>query len=65
MAIDPSEALHKALEREKWAYKRYREAAEQFDDEEIKELFRFLAEEEKKHIQMIQDELDKEVFKEF
>ena len=65
MSIDPSEALFKALEREKWAYKKYSEAVEKFEEEEIKELFSFLAEEEKKHIKMIQDELDKEVFKEF
>ncbi len=65
MAIDPSEALFTALEREKWAYKKYKEAVEKFDEGEVKELFRFLAEEEKRHVQMIQDELDKEVYKEF
>jgi rubrerythrin len=65
MAIDPSEALFEALEREKWAYRKYSEAVEKFEDEEVKELFRFLAEEEKKHVKMIQDELDREVYKEF
>ncbi|NIO16861.1 MAG: hypothetical protein GTN70_07665 [Deltaproteobacteria bacterium] len=58
MDYDPSAVLFDALEREKWAYKKYREAAERFEDESVKELFRFLAEEEKKHIQMIQDEID-------
>lgn len=65
MPIDPSEVLHKALEREKWAYRKYSEAVDQFEDPEIKELFRTLAEEEKRHVEMIQAELDREVFKEF
>jgi rubrerythrin len=58
MTYDPKEVLHDALEREKWAYRKYKEAVEKFEDEKVKELFRFLAEEEKKHIQMIQDEID-------
>ncbi|NIS74798.1 MAG: rubrerythrin family protein [Deltaproteobacteria bacterium] len=58
MANDPSAILFDALEREKWAYKKYKEAIDKFDDEDVKALFRFLAAEEKKHIQMIQDEID-------
>lgn len=62
MNMDPTKVLHSALEKEKWAYKKYMEAVEKFDNEEVKELFRFLAEEEKKHIKMIQDELDSELW---
>lgn len=58
MTTDPAAILFDALEREKWAYKKYKEAIDKFDDENVKELFRFLAAEEKKHIQMIQDEID-------
>jgi rubrerythrin len=60
----PIDAIRKALEREKAAYRGYAEYARIATQPEIRELFLFLAEEEKKHAKLLTDEIEKETFRE-
>lgn len=62
--MSPLEALHIALENEKKSYEFYREAACKIQDTGTKKMFEFLAKEEVRHQQMIQDEMDKGFYRE-
>ncbi|MBP2675082.1 MAG: Rubrerythrin [Deltaproteobacteria bacterium] len=62
--ISPVDAIRKALEREKAAYRGYMTYAEVASPPEIRELFLFLAEEEKKHAKLLADEIEKETLRE-
>ncbi len=53
------EAWRMAIRREKAAYKFYMKALEVLQDPAMKSLFTYLAGEEKKHWDMLQDEFDK------
>jgi rubrerythrin len=64
MSQNPMEIIQLALEREKAAVKEYGEYAKSAEDASIREMFRFLAEEEKKHVKLIQEEIEKEVYQE-
>jgi rubrerythrin len=55
---DPKEAIEIAIKREHEAYMFYSTHAELFDDDATREMFLFLAEEEKKHETKLQQELD-------
>ena len=55
---DPQEAIRIAIKREHEAYVFYRDHAELFENAATKEMFLFLAEEEKKHEEKLQAELD-------
>jgi rubrerythrin len=55
---DPKEALEIAIKRERAAHQFYAAHAELFEDEATREMFLFLAEEEKQHEAKLQQELD-------
>lgn len=62
--MTPLEALQLALKREVAAEDFYQRAADTLKDESASQMFQFLAKEEKKHQQIIQDEIDKNFLKE-
>ena len=64
MTTNPMDVIRTALEREKVAYRSYSEYARIATQPEIRELFLFLAAEEKKHIKLLADEIEKETFQE-
>jgi len=64
MATNPMEVIRMALEREEAAYRNYAEYARTATQPEIREMFRYLAGEEKKHIKLLTDEIEKETFQE-
>ena len=55
---DPLEAIKIAIRREREAYEFYKNHAELFDNDATREMFMFLAEEERKHEEKLQKELD-------
>jgi rubrerythrin len=60
----PIDAIRKALERENAASRSYAEYGRIATQPEIRELFLYLAEEEKKHARLLTDEIEKETFRE-
>lgn len=64
MDDSPIDAIRRALEREKAAHRGYVEYARRAVQPEIRELFLFLAEEEKKHAKLLTDEIEKETLRE-
>ena len=58
--MNPIDAIRLALEREKFAVKSYTEYAAAAREAPIREMFLYLAEEEKKHVRILQDEIDRE-----
>jgi rubrerythrin len=58
---NPVDVMRMALEREKAAVRDYSEFAKTAKEQSIREMFLFLAEEEKKHVKLLQDEIDREV----
>jgi len=64
MAKSPAEIIRMALEREKEAVVDYSEYAKSTSDPKVREMFRFLAEEEKKHVKLLQEEIEKEIYQE-
>ncbi|MBI5419673.1 MAG: hypothetical protein HZA60_06250 [Deltaproteobacteria bacterium] len=64
MSKNPIEVIRMALEREKSAVRDYTEFAGTAADPKIREMFGFLAEEEKKHVKLLQDEIEKEIYQE-
>jgi rubrerythrin len=58
---NPVDVMRMALEREKAAVRDYSEFARTAKEPSIREMFLFLAEEEKKHVKLLQDEIDREV----
>lgn len=64
MTINPMDVMRMALDREKTAVRDYAEYAKTAEENSIREMFLFLAEEEKKHVKLLQDEIDKEINRE-
>jgi len=64
MPQNPMDVIRMALEREKVAYRNYTEYARIATQPEIRELFKYLAEEEKKHVKLLSDEIEKETLQE-
>jgi rubrerythrin len=64
MPISPIEIIRMALEREKDAVRDYTEYAKTAEDPSIREMFLFLAGEEKKHVRLLQAEVEKEIYQE-
>jgi rubrerythrin len=64
MPKTPTEIIQMALEREKEAVVDYSEYAKTTSDPKVREMFRFLAEEEKKHVKLLQEEIEKEIYQE-
>ena len=64
MPVNPMDVIRMALEREKSAYRNYSEYARIATQPEIRELFKYLAEEEKKHVKLLADEIEKETLQE-
>ncbi len=62
--LSPLEALRLALEREQAAEGDYLRLAQQVLDESTRQMFEFLAGEERKHQKLIQDEIDRNFLKE-
>jgi erythrin-vacuolar iron transport family protein len=60
----PQEAVRLALEREKSAYDFYAKAAKIVKYPGTKQMFEFLAQEETKHLKILQAELDKDYMQE-
>ncbi|HJX72610.1 MAG: ferritin family protein [Candidatus Deferrimicrobiaceae bacterium] len=58
---NPVDVMRMALEREKAAVRDYSEFAKTAKEPSIREMFLFLVEEEKKHVKLLQDEIDREV----
>ena len=58
---NPVDVMRMALEREKAAVRNYSEFARTAKEPSIREMFLFLVEEEKKHVKLLQDEIDREV----
>jgi len=58
---NPVDVMRMALEREKAAVRDYSEFAKTSKEPSIREMFLFLVEEEKKHVKLLQDEIDREV----
>lgn len=61
MSTSPIDVIRMALGREKAAVRDYTEFAKTAKEPSIREMFLFLAEEEKKHVKLLQDEIDKEI----
>ena len=64
MPVNPMDVILMALEREKVTYRNYTEYARIATQPEIRDLFRYLAEEEKKHVKILSDEIEKETHQE-
>jgi len=64
MADNPMEVIRMALDREKVAYRNYTEYARIATQPEIRDLFHHLAEEEKKHVKLLSEEIEKETLQE-
>ncbi len=64
MPKTPTEIIKMALEREKEAVVDYSEYAKTTSDPKMKKMFLFLAEEEKKHVKLLQEEIEKEIYQE-
>ena len=64
MAKTPIEIIQLALGREKDAVRDYTEYAKTAAEPSIREMFLFLAAEEKKHVKLLQDEIEKEIYQE-
>ena len=64
MSKTPIEIIRTALEREKDAVQEYGEFAKTAEEPAIRDMFLFLVEEEKKHVKMLQEEIEKEVYQE-
>jgi rubrerythrin len=60
----PLDVIRKALEREKAAHDGYVRLAGSDVPQEVRNLFRFLAEEEQKHAKLLTDEIEKETLRE-
>jgi rubrerythrin len=57
---NPLDVMRMALERERMAVRDYTEFAKTAEEPSIREMFAFLAEEEKKHAKLLEDEIDRE-----
>lgn len=64
MSKTPMEIIQMALGREKDAVRDYTEYAKTAEEPSIREMFLFLAEEEKKHVKLLQEEIEKEIYQE-
>jgi rubrerythrin len=64
MPMSPIEIIRMALQREKDAVRDYTEYARTAEDPSIREMFVFLAGEEKKHVRLLEAEVEKEVYQE-
>lgn len=64
MPINPMDVMRMALDREKTAVRDYSEYAKSAKEKAIREMFLFLAGEEKKHVKLLQDEIDREINRE-
>lgn len=60
----PMDVIRMALEREKAAVRTYMEFANVAKDPAVRDMFLFLAGEEKKHVKILQDEIEKETLQE-
>ncbi|HEU5360459.1 MAG TPA: ferritin family protein [Candidatus Deferrimicrobiaceae bacterium] len=61
---NPIDVIRMALEREKAAVRDYSEFAKAAKEPSIREMFLFLADEEKKHVKLLLEEIDREVYQE-
>lgn len=64
MPVNPLDVMRMALEREKTAVRDYSEFATSAEEKAIREMFLFLAGEEKKHVKLLEDEIDREINRE-
>jgi rubrerythrin len=64
MPVNPMDVIRMALDREKIAYRNYTEYARIATQPEIRGLFHYLAEEEKKHVKLLSEEIEKETLQE-
>jgi len=64
MHDNPMDVMRMALHRAKVAVRNYAEYARIATQPEIRELFHYLAEEEKKHVKLLTDEIEKETHQE-
>jgi rubrerythrin len=64
MSLSPIDVIRMALEKEKEAVQEYNEFAKTAEEPDIRDMFLFLVEEEKKHVKLLQDEIEKEVYQE-
>lgn len=64
MPVNPMDVMRMALDREHAAVRDYTEYARTATEKAIREMFLFLAEEEKKHVKLLTDEIDKEINRE-
>lgn len=60
----PMDVIRMALEREKQAVRIYTDYGNTAGDAAVREMFRLLAEEEKKHVKLLTDEIEKESLQE-
>lgn len=61
MTSNPLDVIRMALGREEAAVRDYTEFAKTAKEPSIQEMFLYLAEEEKKHVTLLQHEIDREV----
>ncbi len=64
MPVNPMDVMRMALDREHAAVRDYTEYARTAKEKVIREMFLFLAEEEKKHVKLLTEEIDKEINRE-
>jgi rubrerythrin len=57
---NPLDVMRMALDRERMAVRDYTEFAKTAKEPSIREMFVYLAEEEKKHVKLLEDEIDRE-----
>ena len=58
------DALLLAIQKEKSAYEFYKKASEVVKDPGVRKMFAFFAEEELKHVKLLEDEYDKNILQE-
>jgi rubrerythrin len=57
---NPLDVMRMALEREKMAVRDYSKFAKTAQEPSIREMFEYLADEERKHVKLLEDEIDRE-----
>lgn len=63
-SISPAEAIRMAMKHEKQSQEFYQKAAREIEDPGTKKMFEELAKQEIEHYQTLQEELDREIYRE-
>ena len=62
-SIHPADAIRMAIEQEKQSMEFYKKAAEKMDDPGTKKMFEALSKQEVEHQRILEEELEREIYK--